>query len=250
MPFFNYKNTSVFYEITGTGHPLLLLPGNTASSRMFDALLELYTKNFRVILIDFPGHGQSDRLDKFDLDFWYSNANVCSELLDNIGIDNTAVIGTSGGALVAINLALEYPQKVSYIIADSFEGEYPLTSFMNSVETDRNMGKQDEFTRRFWEYNHGPDWEDIVDLDTQMLIKFHNAGKSFFHKSISELEVPALLTGSKKDEFCDSLDAIFKGLKKKNDKLDIFLFEEGGHPAMLSNGSEFYKLVVDKMLRK
>ena len=35
MSFFNYKNKKVYYEEIGTGKPVLLLHGNTASSNMF-----------------------------------------------------------------------------------------------------------------------------------------------------------------------------------------------------------------------
>lgn len=63
MTFFNYKNKKVYYEEIGTGKPVLLLHGNTASSNMFLDVIESYTLNYKVILIDFLGHGKSDRLE-------------------------------------------------------------------------------------------------------------------------------------------------------------------------------------------
>lgn len=243
MPYFEFDNKKVFYEVQGYGPPLLLLHGNTASSRMFEMLMDKYSKEFQLILIDYPGHGESDRLKIFEIDFWYYNAKVCYHLLEFLKLDKVFVAGTSGGALVAINLGLEHPERVVHIIADSFEGEYPLKSYMDSLESDREVGKKNTAAKLFWQGNHGSDWEIIVDLDTEMLINFSKQGRSFFHKSISDLSVPALLTGSKEDEFCDHLDTIYSNLKKKNDKLDIHLFEKGGHPAMLSNEEEFFEIV-------
>jgi len=61
------------------------------------------------------------------------------------------------------------------------------------------------------------------------------------------LNVPTLLTGSKKDEYCSHLDKIFGKLKEKNSNFDIYLFESGNHPAMLSNKNEFFELIRNKI---
>ncbi len=244
MPRFKYESKDVYYKIYGNGKPLLLLHGNTASSKMFKSLLKNYTKKYKVILIDFPGHGKSSRLKEFKTDFWFYNSQVCYSLIKKLNIEKTAVIGTSGGALVGINLALEHPECVSHLIADSFEGEYPLKSYIDTVELDREQSKRKFIVKLFWFINHGFGWKKIVDLDTKMLLKFNSTGKAFFHKPISELVVPSLLIGSRQDEFCDHLDKIYTGLQNKNPNLKIHLFETGGHPAMLSNSKDFFNLVT------
>lgn len=248
MAYFEYENKNVFYEITGQGEPLLLLHGNTASSRMFDPVINQYSNHFKTIRIDFPGHGKSARLGKFETDFWHYNSKVCSKLIDLLSIDKVSVVGTSGGALVAINLGLENPERIKYIIADSFEGEFLLKSYIDSLVEDRENGKVNHFAKSFWQSNHGIDWENIIDLDTEMLINFSRLNKSFFHKPIAELSVPTLLTGSMQDEFCDHLDLIYADLKNKNDNLEIHLFEKGNHPAMLSNEKEFFDLVTREII--
>jgi pimeloyl-ACP methyl ester carboxylesterase len=248
MAYFEFENKNIFYEIAGQGEPLLLLHGNTASSRMFEPVINKYSDNFKTILIDFPGHGKSARLGKFEIDFWYYNSKVCSKLLDVLSFDKVSVIGTSGGALVAINLGLENPELIKFIVADSFEGEFLLNSYIDSLVKDREKGKINNSAKSFWYSNHGIDWEKIIDLDTEMLINFSKLNKSFFHKPISELSVPTLLTGSKQDEFCDHLDLIYADLKNKNDKLEIHLFEKGNHPAMLSNEIDFFDIINRKII--
>lgn len=247
MAFFTFENRQVFYKEVGKGEPVLLLAGNTASSKMFTPVIGKYSKRYKLVLIDFPGHGRSTRLEKFETDFWYYNSEVCYRLLDVLQIKKISVIGTSGGALVAINLCLEHPERISYLIADSFEGEFPLGSYMDSLEKDRENGKKNLFAKMFWFYNHGRDWEKVVDQDTEMMKAFYQQKRSFFHKPVSELVVPALLTGSKQDEYCDSLDKIYEGLKQKNARLEIQMFERGKHPAMLSNKNTFYELVKSKI---
>lgn len=247
MAFFEFENRKVYYNISGQGRPVLLLHGNTVSSELFSPVMGAYSREFKVIEIDFPGHGKSDRLEKFEMDFWYCNSKVCHALIKELKLEELSVVGTSGGALVAINLALEHPESIRYLVADSFEGEYPLSSYITSLKADRERDKKNPPAQEFWFNNHGPDWENIVDLDTEMLIEFSTTGKSFFHKSISELKVPCLLTGSMKDEFCDHLDEIYRALKRKNPSLEIYLFEHGNHPAMLSNHDKFLALVREKI---
>ncbi|WP_297087878.1 alpha/beta hydrolase [uncultured Draconibacterium sp.] len=243
MSSFQFRGLTVNYDIKGEGEPVLLLQGNTASSGMFAPVIEEYANNFKVITIDFPGHGKSDRLEQFETDFWYYNAMVCLALLDETNTEKVTVIGTSGGALVALNMGLEAPARIKAIVADSFEGAYPLNTFINDLKTDREEAKRNSDAVAFWQHNHGEDWEKIVDLDTDMLLRFAERGHSFFHKPIAELSVPTWLTGSREDEYCDYLEDIYLDLQKKNRRLKIYLFEKGGHPAMLSNHEQFLGLV-------
>lgn len=74
MAYFNYQDKSVFYEEYGQGEPLIFLHGNTASSKMSELLMPLYEENFRCILIDFLGNGQSDRVESFTPDMWHDEA--------------------------------------------------------------------------------------------------------------------------------------------------------------------------------
>lgn len=243
MSYFKFKNNKIFYHITGKEEPLLLIHGNSVSSKMFDSVLNTYAEKYQVIVFDFPGHGKSSRLEKLETDFWYYNSEVANALLEELKLKNVYVIGTSGGALVGINLALEHPDKVKFLVADSFEGEAPLGNYTKTIKEDRERDKKSKEAQLFWEHMHGEDWEKVVDMDTEMNITFAKTGKSFFHKSISNLYVPTLLTGSKQDEFCHHLDKIYADLKRKNPRLNIHLFENGNHPAILSNHEEFFRIV-------
>lgn len=247
MAYFKFNDKAVFYEEIGSGEPLLLLHGNTASSKMFSSIVEMYSSVFKIILIDFPGHGKSERVTKFASDFWYYNSKVCYALLEHLKIDKLSIIGTSGGALVGINLALEHPEKINYLIADSFMGEFPQSINSSAFDEERQKSKKNRFAKEFWAFNHGDDWGNVIDLDTEMFINFSQTGNSFFHQSISELSVPTTLTGSKQDEFCNNLDKIYNVLKMKNNRLEVHMFETGNHPSMFSNRDEFYSLVKKKL---
>lgn len=51
---------------------------------MFEPLLPLYEEHFRVILVDFLGHGRSDRLTEFSADLWQEEARQTIALLEHL----------------------------------------------------------------------------------------------------------------------------------------------------------------------
>lgn len=247
MSYFNYTGKQVYYKESGSGEPLLLLHGNTASSKMFDDVLNLYKKYFKVVTIDFLGHGKSGRLESFPVDLWFDEAMQVIEFIRQSAYEKVNIIGSSGGAIVALNVALEAPEYVKKVIADSFEGEKPLKEFVESIMEERELSKQNIATQSFYEYNHGLDWEKVVDNDTQALYAHYKTIGKFFHKDLSELKIPVLLTGSKQDEFItpDFFQETYGSMLNKIPEASMYLFEEGGHPAMLTNGKEFSRIAYD-----
>ena len=123
--------------------------------KMFTDVIPLFLRNFQIILIDFAGHGKSERLDCFPTDLWHDEALQVIKLIEILNYEKVNLIGSSGGALVAINVALERPDLVNKIIADSFEGEIALDSFASTIEQDRAISKTIPEVQSFYEYNQG-----------------------------------------------------------------------------------------------
>lgn len=239
MAYFIYHSNNVYYEEIGEGAPLFLLHGNTASSKMFDLVLSLYRNSFKVILIDFLGHGQSDRLKEFPTDFWYDEALQVIELISQRNYQRVNIIGTSGGALAAINVALEHPELVACLVADSFEGEHSVKSIVENIRCERDHSKTDQHAREFWKFNHGDDWESVIDNDTQVNILHHKQIRKFFHKDLSCLKRPILLTGSLEDNYVSHIDVLYADMLKRITQGSMYIFSKGWHPAMISNAVEF-----------
>ena len=250
MPFFNYQGKKIFYEEYGEGKPILLLHGNTGSSNMFYYTVPALADEYKVIVIDFLGHGQSDRLDKFPDDLWYFEAEQVIAFLKKNDYGKVRLVGSSGGALVAINVALEAPELVDSVVADSFEGEHSIDSFTQNIVSDREESKLDIDSVRFYQGMHGDDWESVVDNDTRAIEYHAKTIKNFFHKNLSELIPPIFLIGSKEDEFVklishDYFEEVYGDILRKIGHGDMYLFETGGHPSILSNQEKFLDLVKD-----
>jgi hypothetical protein len=67
------------------------------------------------------------------------------------------------------------------------------------------------------------------------------------------LKADILLTGSKEDKFMsavadDYLENTYKDMIQKIGHGKIHLFNSGGHPAMITNQDEFYKISRDFLL--
>ena len=141
MAYFKYKDKSVFYEEYGQGEPSIFLHGNTASSKMSELLMPLYAENFRCILIDFLGNGQSDRVEKFSPDMWHDEALQTIALTEHLQCGKVSLVGTSGGAWAAVNAALERPDLFHAVIADSFDGRTLNENFSANLLTERKAAK-------------------------------------------------------------------------------------------------------------
>ena len=97
MPYFPYQGKQIFYSESGTGRPLVMLHGNTASSVLFEFLLPLYQRDFRVIRMDFLGNGRSNRVETFPEDLWIEQAGQVLALIEHLKIEKADLLGTSLG---------------------------------------------------------------------------------------------------------------------------------------------------------
>ena len=200
-----------------------------------------------MILIDFLGHGKSDRLEEFPADLWFYEAQQVIAFLQEKKYTDVNIIGSSGGAMVALNVALEAPELVGKVIADSFQGECAQKAFMQNLLRDREMAKADPGARAFYEYMHGSDWKRIVDQDTAAVIRHEKEFGCFFHQSLNALKADILLTGSREDAFMCAvsdhyLEEVYNDMLRKIGHGRMYLFDSGGHPAMMTNQDEFYEI--------
>lgn len=247
MAFFQYDNKNFFYEIIGEGEPLVLLHGNTASSKMFDYEIDTYSKYFKVIKVDFIGGGQSERVVKFPVNYWEYNAKMVVELCNYLNFKNVNLLGTSGGAVVAFYIAIYSPNLINKIVADSFGGNtYTKEEAINAVNS-RDYNNQELVG--FWTWMHGDDWQNIVELDSQLLIDFTESKNTIFDKeSLSKINSKILVTASKQDSEFTNIEIRLNDFIKNIKQCELVLFEQGDHPAMYSNQSKFRKLSIDFLL--
>jgi pimeloyl-ACP methyl ester carboxylesterase len=105
----------MYYEVRGTGRPLVLLHGGLMTiEESFGPLLPVLAAERQVIAAELQGHGRTADIDR-DLELRYLADDVAA-LLDHLGIDQADVLGFSLGGGVALQLALDYPGRVGRLI--------------------------------------------------------------------------------------------------------------------------------------
>jgi pimeloyl-ACP methyl ester carboxylesterase len=99
-----------YYEIHGTGEPLLLLHGGLGSIDMFGPVLPAISEGRKVIAVDLHGHGRTAlgnrRIDLADM------GDDMAAIVRKLGHEKVDVLGYSLGGGVGFHLAAQHPQMV------------------------------------------------------------------------------------------------------------------------------------------
>jgi len=105
---------NVYYEVYGSGPPLVLLHGNGGSIAGRANLIPHLSEKFKVIAIDSRCHGKSGCSKELNYEMMASDVNG---LLNHLKIDSAFVYGHSDGGIVGLILAYTYPNKVKRLVA-------------------------------------------------------------------------------------------------------------------------------------
>src|ERR1700712_3344538 len=95
MPKLNRDSVNIYYEVHGSGPPLLLTHGYSSTSAMWQGQVAALSKQHKLILWDMRGHGQSDYPDDAAA---YSEALTVGDmatLLEKAGANSALVGGLS-----------------------------------------------------------------------------------------------------------------------------------------------------------
>jgi pimeloyl-ACP methyl ester carboxylesterase len=112
------QSLRVHYNEVGNGPPLICLhgggPGATSWSN-FATNIEALAANHRVLLVDLPQFGKSDKIAIDGPRLTYV-AGVLREFLDALKIESAAFVGNSYGGQSAIKTAIDYPERVRSLV--------------------------------------------------------------------------------------------------------------------------------------
>jgi 2-hydroxy-6-oxonona-2,4-dienedioate hydrolase len=127
--FVQTKKWRLHYNEAGNGHAVIMLhgtgPGATGWSN-FSPNIGPLSKHFRVILLDFPGWGESDSHNALEEPRNPSNALAVKLLMDELGIEKAALVGNSMGGAATLQFAVDFPDRLSHLITMGAGGGGPL----------------------------------------------------------------------------------------------------------------------------
>jgi pimeloyl-ACP methyl ester carboxylesterase len=207
-------------EQAGEGPPVVLLHGLSATRRnVVQGSRHLVKRGYRLIAYDARGHGASSPAGS------YEYADLLADLeavLAHLGIERTALVGSSMGAATAMAFALEHPERVAGLvqITPAYTG-YARTTDVDGDSWELLASALDQGIDAFVEVAQPPDlperWREIAREATRQRMERHNdlgavaaavrsVPRSVAWKGLDalrELEVPVLIVGSR-----DEADAI------------------------------------------
>jgi pimeloyl-ACP methyl ester carboxylesterase len=112
--FADVNNIRIYYEIYGSGAPLLLLHGNSSSISSFEKQIPALAKQFRVIAVDSRGQGKSTEDGKtYTYDLFAEDMNA---FLDHLHLDSVNIVGWSDGGNTGLIMAMNYPSRVRKLV--------------------------------------------------------------------------------------------------------------------------------------
>lgn len=136
MTYATVNGLELYYEIHGSGRPLVLLHGGLHTIGLsFGRLLEPLAAGRQVIAVELQGHGHtvdSDRPMTIE-----ALAGDVVALLDHLGIAQADVFGFSLGGLVGYELALSHPDRIGRLIAASANSHRPPGRESKPISEDR-----------------------------------------------------------------------------------------------------------------
>jgi pimeloyl-ACP methyl ester carboxylesterase len=110
------ENLRVHYIATGTGRTVVMIHGNAGNVEDFNfGTVALLSPEYRVVAIDRPGHGSSDRPAQKAATIEYQ-AQLLHQTLSSLGISRPILVGHSWGAALALAYSLKYPNEVSGMV--------------------------------------------------------------------------------------------------------------------------------------
>lgn len=110
----------LYYEVHGSGERVVvLLHGILLDSQMNRRLAaDLAERGFRVVLLDLPGHGLSERPRHASAHRMDSYARHVVSVLDELGIEQAVIGGVSLGANVTLQVAVQAPERVCGLVVE------------------------------------------------------------------------------------------------------------------------------------
>src|SRR5262245_45515775 len=110
----NINGTKIFYEVSGDGLPVVFVHGLGGTGNVWNAQRVGLSKFFKVITIDLPGSGQSEKSQReYSVEKW---VDEIAALTQTIGLDRFVLVGHSMTTVVAQKFAALHGDRLRALV--------------------------------------------------------------------------------------------------------------------------------------
>ena len=114
MPTIQVNDIHMYYEIHGEGEPLVLIGGLANDLSELESMSRWLAQKYRVLVFDNRGAGRTDKPDSpYSIEMMAADTE---ELLKELAIERASMLGISMGGRIALELALQHPERVEKLI--------------------------------------------------------------------------------------------------------------------------------------
>ena len=194
--YFQSDGAKLYFEVYGSGDPLLLLHGGVYGYiDEFEGLIPELAKNYQVICLATRGHGKSEVGDEAYT--YLQRATDAQNLLDHLGIEKAVVVGFSDGGFSALKLAAQYPKRVTKVVAMGV-GDLPADRKKEANYSEKSLMAQSGayFQGRKKIMPEPERWGKSL----EMLNHLYNED-ILSQESLGKIQAPALLINGEKDDY-------------------------------------------------
>lgn len=219
----------LYYEIYGTGEPLLLLHGNNSSIAAFHRQIPELAKKYQVIALDSRGQGNSTA-DSTRLTYELF-ADDTAAFLDFLGVASANVLGWSDGGNIGLLLAMRHPRKVKKLASMAavlYNDDTSISPKLNALLRQQLAEMK----------NQGMAESDMnYRLKNLLLIEPH-----IQPDSLTKVTVPVLVMAGENDIVKREHTVL---IAKKLPGSTLKIFKKAGHEAPTEVPEEFNRTVLD-----
>ncbi|MDZ7360306.1 MAG: alpha/beta hydrolase [candidate division KSB1 bacterium] len=259
----NANGVELYYEITGSGPPLVLIEGLGVAAWIWEKQTPELSKHFTVVAYDNRGAGKSEKPPgPYSISMM---ADDLAALLDSVQIPRAHLLGISLGGFIAQDFALRYPAKVDRLILVSTSAGGPdhvpmaseaLALMFATDGAPRDLTRRklalaysDSFMQKNSEVEH------LIDLrlaDPQPPAAYMAqamAGAAFnLSGQVQQIKAPTLIMAATGDRLVPVANA--HNLNKKIPHSQLKIYEGYGHQFFVENANEFNRDVINFLSNK
>ena len=248
-----FKNTPIYYNVTGSGPAMVLLHGFLESSTIWNEYTSSLSEKHTVITIDFPGHGKSEIVS--ETHSMQLMAKVVKSVLHKLNIESAIFIGHSMGGYVALAYTELFPDEVKKLIllnstptADSEERKQNRKRALEVLDYNAEAFISMAIMNLFSE-NSKKKFTSEIEALKQQALQFPVAGiQAAIRGMIDRKDRTDVLVNFDKEKVmvCGNEDPIMPISDSKiiSEKTNTQLIQlEGGHMSWLENADEMHKIL-------
>ena len=250
----------MYYDIQGSGQPLVLIPGFASGAWSWSWQLENLASHFRVITFDPRGISRSEISDAEKVSIEAIATDV-AEMLEALGIETADVLGVSFGGFVAQELALRFPNRVRRLVlaSTSFGGPNhvaPSMQVLSAFASTEGLNTSDRI-RRYLTVAFSPEFvaahadtverfctlreENFVPPDVYMQ-QLQAALDFNVEARVSEMQAESLVITGDNDVVVPPQNSRNLAASIPNARLEVI--EGSGHMAFVEKADEFNRIVT------